>query len=110
MSETKPCVICAKPLTPVWVGEDVGWKYNQPNDGGEISLSFVYGSRHDCLIARALICDDCAESMMKKMEITNVMPGGDDADQIDWRLIDEALAELAVVRYEDFRRDELGME
>ena len=31
-------------------------------------------------------------------------------DRKDRRLIDEALAEPAVVRYEEFRRDELGLE
>ena len=31
-------------------------------------------------------------------------------DRNDRRLIDEALEEPAVVRYEEFRRDELGME
>jgi hypothetical protein len=67
MSKLK-CVLCNKELEPVH--ED--GKYNQVYDGGEIRLRFCFGSAKFDLCPGvtdfdALICDECAEPLIKKM-------------------------------------------
>lgn len=67
----KPCIVCGGVLEPI--GED--WEYMQPDGGGEVNLIFTYGSRKFDLhiaatIFRGVICDDCAEKMMDRLERT----------------------------------------
>lgn len=69
MSDTKPCVVCRKHLTPVF---EEGWKYMQPNDGGEIKLFFGYGStKFDNHMTgtcyQGVICDECAVALVPQM-------------------------------------------
>lgn len=65
----KPCIICDKPLESV----DIDWKNMQPHNGGEVKFIFSYGSTKfdDCFgstVFRGVICDDCAEKLVSKME------------------------------------------
>lgn len=68
--DTLPCLFCDKLLKPIFKQD--GWKYLQPNDGGEVEFKFAYGSRFDQYIGmtkfQALICDDCAEKYINKMQ------------------------------------------
>ena len=68
MSDTKPCIICKKPLESVW--DD--WDHCQPADGGEVQFIFSYGSRKfdtniDATVFQGVICDDCAEKLVVGM-------------------------------------------
>jgi len=65
----KPCIACGRVLEPI----EGTWKYMQPDEGGEVKLIFSYGSTKfdlhpHCSIFRGVICDDCAEKMMDKLE------------------------------------------
>ena len=69
MPDTKPCVICDKPLESIFPGE---WDTWQPHKGGEIQLLFSYGSckfdnHMHGTVYRGVICDDCAEKLVPKM-------------------------------------------
>lgn len=69
LDETKPCVMCGKELESA-IG---GWETLQPYGGGEINLMFAYGSCKFDLsmhttVFRGIICDDCAEKIVPKME------------------------------------------
>ena len=60
------CIICDKELKPVHENEF------QPNDGGEVVFEFTYGSaKFDLCFGltrfRGVVCDDCAEPLVKKM-------------------------------------------
>ena len=73
---TKPCAVCAKELESV--GGD--WKGLQPYGGGELTLTFSFGSRKydlnpGCTIFAGIICDECSEKMMGRLE--RVDKGGD---------------------------------
>lgn len=68
--KTKPCIACGKLLEPA---TPFGWSSMQPEDGGEVKLIFSYGSckfdlEPDCTTFKGVICDDCAESMMDRLE------------------------------------------
>lgn len=66
-----PCIMCDKVLKGV--SSDSILKSRQPYAGGEIQLIFGYGStKFDDNIGvtkfAALICDDCAEKLVPKMD------------------------------------------
>lgn len=66
---TKPCVICGTELECA-VGD---WDSYQPYNGGEIQLIFGFGSCKFDLemsntVFRGIICDDCAEKLVPKMD------------------------------------------
>lgn len=66
----KPCIICDKKLKSVF--DD--WKNMQPISGGEVTFVFSYGSRFDngsYESFRGVICDDCAENSIERMEKTS---------------------------------------
>lgn len=73
--ETRPCVFCDKQLEPAcYPDSKEPWKYRQPYEGGEIQLHFAYGSAKFDLwpyttTFAGLICDDCAEKIVGKMEL-----------------------------------------
>lgn len=65
----KPCVICGTELECA-VND---WKTYQPHSGGEIQLIFGYGScKFDWDVSgtmfRGIICDDCSEKLVPKMD------------------------------------------
>ena len=67
--ETKPCLFCDKPLECA-VND---WSSDQPYGGGNVRFFFHYGSckfdhRLDGTIYSALICDECAEKYVDKMD------------------------------------------
>lgn len=66
---TKPCLFCNKQLESA-LPENLPY---QPLDGGEIQFMFYYGScKFDHHLGgtfyKAIICDDCAEKYVDKME------------------------------------------
>ena len=70
LADTKQCVICNKYMQPVF---DKNWDYMQPYGGGEIKLLFSWGSlKFDhgpgVTVFNGVICDDCAEKLVKNME------------------------------------------
>ena len=70
MNGGKPCAACDKLLDPA---TPFGWDSMQPDGGGEIKLIFSYGSdKYDLhphsTVFKGVICDDCAESMMERLE------------------------------------------
>ncbi len=78
---TKPCVVCNKQLECA-VGK---WDSYQPYDGGEICLSFSYGSAKfdlgfNTTVYRGLICDDCAEKLVNKMDCISPARKWEDGD------------------------------
>ena len=71
MTETKPCVMCDAQL------ESAGsnWDTLQPHGGGEIKMTFAYGStKFDEAIGRTvfrgIMCDECAVSLVGRMKKT----------------------------------------
>ena len=66
---TQPCIICNRHLSSMFGT----WRTNQPDGGREIQLTCSYGSRFDSTtnmygsIYSGLICDGCAEGLIKKM-------------------------------------------
>lgn len=73
MDETKPCVICDKQLKPVMPDKNNPWNTYQPYGGGEIQLIFSFGSlkfdeNSGSTVFRGIICDDCAEKLVNKMD------------------------------------------
>lgn len=65
----KPCVLCGKELDCAVMD----WDSYQPHDGGEIQLIFSYGSGKFDLamegtVFRGIICDDCGEKLVPKMD------------------------------------------
>ena len=62
---TKPCIVCEKALKPEF--ED--WKHMQPSDGGEVKLTFSYGSKHDLCIFKGVICDECTDKIKNRLEL-----------------------------------------
>jgi len=68
--EPRPCVLCGK-LLECAVDD---WDTFQSYGGGEIQLLFGYGSRKFDLsmegtVFRGLVCDECAEKIVPKMEL-----------------------------------------
>lgn len=68
----KPCVICGTELE--CAVQD--WSTYQPYKGGEIQLIFGFGSCKFDLdmngtIFRGIICDDCSEKLVEKMDQKN---------------------------------------
>ncbi len=69
--DTKPCVICGKPLECALPDND--WSTYQAYGGGEIRLFFAWGSfKFDLNMHgtqfRGLICDECGEKLVPKMD------------------------------------------
>ncbi len=67
---TKPCIICLKPLADA---ADNNFRSFQPHQGGEIQFIFSYGSckfdnKFPQTRFRGLICDECAEIYVERME------------------------------------------
>lgn len=66
---SKPCLFCNKQLKPIYLGD---LENLQPNEGGEVNFLFAYGSHFDEFVGltkyRALICDNCAEGYVNKMQ------------------------------------------
>ena len=67
--ETRPCLLCDKQLECA-VND---WETNQAYGGGQIQFIFHYGSckfdhRLCGTIYTALICDECAEKYVGKMD------------------------------------------
>lgn len=52
------CLKCEKDIQPLMVGEPPQ-DYGMIDGGGEMEVSFGYGSRHDTDTAKAFVCDDC---------------------------------------------------
>lgn len=68
---TKPCIICDKDLDSAVATDD--WTTWQPSAGGEVQLIFSYGSEKfdldmNATKFRGVVCDDCAEKIMHKLE------------------------------------------
>ena len=66
----KPCIICDEKLESV---DPDSWESMQPYDGGEVRFIFCYGSKKfddnfGSTVFRGVICDDCAEKLVNKME------------------------------------------
>lgn len=71
--QKKPCVICG---TELECAVD-NWDTYQPYKGGEIQLLFGYGSckfdlNMNGTVFRGIICDDCSEKLVQKMDQKNV--------------------------------------
>lgn len=69
--KTKPCVICNKELESA-LGDD-DWDSYQPYGGCEMKIIGNYGSTKfdediEGTVFRGIICDDCAEKLVPKME------------------------------------------
>lgn len=71
--ETRPCVICNKAMynaLPVEI--DPEFTNFQPDGGGEITLSFSYGSVMDegkhSYVNSGVICDECGAELLKRTE------------------------------------------
>lgn len=65
----KPCIICGKELKPVMET----WEWMQPYGGGEVKLTFCYGSAKfdwypSCTQFRGVICDDCTVEIQDRLE------------------------------------------
>lgn len=67
---SKPCVFCGRKLRSIF--DD--WRTYQPDGGGEVQFIFSYGSRWDTAVEttvfRGVVCDECAEKCMPRMERT----------------------------------------
>lgn len=68
--ETRPCLFCLKPLEDA---ADNGFATYQPHGGGEVQFNFAYGSckfdkNMDRTNYRALVCDECAEDFVGRMQ------------------------------------------
>lgn len=73
LSDTKPCALCGKELESAL--DD--WEFVQPYGGGEIVMEFTYGSRKFDLSSgttmyQGVICDECAEKMVDRMQLSCV--------------------------------------
>ncbi len=67
---TANCVVCDKELVEAFPG---GLDTYQPYAGGQITLTFAYGSTKfdelcECTNFIGVICDDCGEKLVAKME------------------------------------------
>lgn len=63
----KPCLLCRRMLRPAF-DEDRKWRHRQPDGGGELSVSFNFGSVMDGTSASAVVCDECGRSLLDKMK------------------------------------------
>lgn len=66
---TRPCIICGKEMESAVAS----WETTQPDGGGEVIFMFSYGSRkfdEFCVGTefRGVICDECAEKFISRME------------------------------------------
>ena len=66
----KPCIVCERLLGQAL---GLGWATMQPSEGGEVQFIFSYGSKKfdnnsGTTTFRGVICDDCAEEFVDKME------------------------------------------
>ncbi len=71
--ETKPCIICGHELESALPDND--WSTLQPHGGGQVTLSFYYGSckfdlNMDGTQFVGVICDDCGEKCVERMKRT----------------------------------------
>lgn len=70
----RPCILCNKKLESVF--QDLKKDHIQPCGGGEVQFIFAYGSLKfdnniEPTIFRGVICDECAEPLISKMDNTN---------------------------------------
>jgi hypothetical protein len=64
------CLVCGKKMSFLYPDHD------QVNDGGNVTLAFHYGSKHDQMIgindrskpANGYICDECFEKVMTRTD------------------------------------------
>lgn len=78
--ETRPCIICGSELESAF---DESFSF-QPYKGGEVTFYFHYGScKFDLNMFgtkfAGIICDDCAEKCVERMEMT---PDPDVSDRV----------------------------